>query len=260
MAAQERGSDGRRPLRGAAGEQGQTRAFVAESDRPSTAAIERLLTAYDAVGECHGISWLADRAATGAYGGLRPSEQDALRINDLGVVPGRPRIRIDETFTCPRGRKGQAPLLAPTKNRRSRVARLPHSRYDRLVSRAEELRAAGLPDDALLFADPDDPYRPLGESMSRRLFIEAALAADWETVAVKRSATAKRHLGPDRRPRHVYYTLRHHSVGWMLDVVGMRWPDISRTLGHHSVAFTHAVYERSDADADERIDERLEEL
>lgn len=240
------------------GEQGQGRAFVPETDRPSTAAIERLLVAYETVGEKHGIPWLADRAATGAYGGLRPSEQDALRINDLGVVPGKPRIRIDETFTCPRGVKD--PLLAPTKNRRSRLARMPRSRYQRLEARAELLRAAGLPDDALLFADPDDPYRPLGESLSRRLFIEAALAADWESVTVKRSATAKQRRGPGRRPRHVYYTLRHHSVGWMLDVVGMDWPSISRTLGHHSVAFTHAVYERSDADADERIDGRLEEL
>jgi integrase len=242
------------------GEQGQGRAFVLESDRPSTAAVERLLDAYDVVGEHHGIPWLADRAATGAFGGLRPSEQDALRINDLGVVPGKPRIRIDETFTCPRGRKGEPPLSAPTKNRRTRLARMPRSRYERLVARAELLRAAGLADDALLFADPCDPYRPLGESLSRRLFIEAALSADWETVAVKRSKTAKRDLGPDRRPRHVYYTLRHHSVGWMLDVVGMNWPAISRTLGHHSVAFTHAVYERSDSDADDRIDERLEEL
>lgn len=242
------------------GDQGQGRAFVPESDRPSTDAVERLLAAYDEVGKRHGISWLADRAATGAYGGLRPSEQDALRINDLDMVPGKPRIRIDETFTCPRGRKGQAPLSAPTKNRRSRLAWLPRSRYDRLVARAEVLRSAGHADDALLFADPSDPYRPLGESMSRRLFIEAALAADWETVTVKRSTSAKRHIGPDRRPRHVYYTLRHHSVGWMLDVVGMSWPDISRTLGHHSVAFTHAVYERSDSDATDRIAQRLQEL
>lgn len=248
------------PYVAAPGEQGQGRAFVPESDRPSTAAVERLLAAYDEIGERHGIPWLADRAATGAYGGLRPSEQDALRINDLGVVPGKSRIRIDETFTCPRGRKGEAPLSAPTKNRRSRLARLPRSRYERLVARAEALRTVGLADDALLFADPTDPYRPLGESTSRRLFIEAALAAGWETVAVRRSSSAKPHLGPDRRPRHVYYTLRHHSVGWMLDVVGMNWPAISRTLGHHSVAFTHAVYERSDTDADDRIDQRLEGL
>lgn len=40
----------------------------------------------------------------------------------------------------------------------------------------------------------------------------------------------------------------------------MNWPAISQALGHHSVAFTHAVYYRSDSDADERIDQRFEEL
>lgn len=240
------------------GEQGQERAFVPEHDRPSTAAVERLLATYDRIGERVGIPWLADRAATGAYGGLRPSEQDALRINDLR--PDEPGVYVDETFTCPRGRKGQAPLSAPTKNRRRRTVRLPWSHYQRLEARATALRAAGLADDALLFADPADPYRPLGETQSRRLFLEAALAAGWETVTVRRSATAKRHHGPDKRPRHVYYTLRHHSVGWMRDVVDMDWADISRTLGHHSVAFTHAVYERCDADAQDRIRRRLMEL
>ncbi len=206
------------PYVAAPGEQGQSLAFVPESDRPSTDAVERLLAAYDKIGERVGIPWLADRAATGAYGGLRPSEQDALRINDLDVVPGKPIVRIDETFTCPRGRKGEAPLSAPTKNRRSRRVRLPRSRYDRLVARAIELRAAGLADDALLFSDPNDPYRPLGESLSRRLFIEAALDAGWETVAVQRdpngqrASKGQRPQGPDRRPKHVYYTLRHHSV------------------------------------------------
>jgi integrase len=234
--------------------------FVPESERPSTAAVELLLAALDVLGEERGIPWLADRAATGAYGGLRPSEQDALRINDLGVMPGKARIRVDETFTAPRGRRGEAPLSAPTKNKRTRLVRMPRSRYERLEARAAELRRAGLPDDALLFSDPNEPYRPLGESLSRRLFIEAALAANWETVAVRRSPDAKRHLGPDRRPRHVYYSLRHHSVGWMRDVVGMEWSHISQALGHHSVAFTHAVYERGDADSSERIDRRLDEL
>lgn len=189
------------PYVAAPGEQGQSLAFVPESDRPSTDAVERLLTAYDKIGERVRIPWLADRAATGAYGGLRPSEQDALRINDLDVVPGKPFVRIDETSTCPRGRKGKAPLSAPTKNRRSRRVRLPRSLYDRLVARAEQLRAAGLADDALLFADPNDPYRPLGESLSRRLFIEAALGAGWETVAVQRDPNGKRARKGQRAPR-----------------------------------------------------------
>lgn len=240
------------------GEEGQDLAFVPEHDRPSTDAVVRLLEAFEGIGERVGIPWLADRAATGAFGGLRPSEQDALRINDLREPDLG--VYVDETFTCPRGRKGLAPLSAPTKNRRKRTVRLPRSRFERLVARAAELRAAGLPDDALLFADPADPYRPLGESLSRRLFVEAAIAAGWETVAVARSAETKHRQGPDRRPRHVYYTLRHHSVGWMRKEVGMDWPDVSRALGHHSVAFTHAVYERSDADAQQRIRDRLMDL
>ncbi|MGI8809960.1 MAG: hypothetical protein ACR2KK_19380 [Acidimicrobiales bacterium] len=60
------------------GEQGQGRAVMAEPDRPSTAAVERLLAAYDKVGRRHGIPWLADRAAAGAY--VRLGEREAVDV------------------------------------------------------------------------------------------------------------------------------------------------------------------------------------
>lgn len=46
----------------------------------------------------------------------------------------------------------------------------------------------------------------------------------------------------------------------MHDVAEFEWPDVSMALGHHSVAFTYAVYVRSGADADERNRARLRNM
>lgn len=246
------------PYVSAAEEQGEERCFVPEDERPSTEAVWRLVEKYDVLGDEVGVPWLGDRARVAAFGGPRPGEQDALRIDDLRPEYGG--IYVDEAFSAPRGRRGQPPLLKSTKNRRRRLVRLPRSVFERLEARADGLLAAGLPPTALLFADPRDAFLPLNETTSRRLFVEAALAAGWTTVPVRRDPDAKRHLGPDRRPRHVYYTLRHHAASWMHEVAEMAWRDVSKALGHHSTAFTLAVYERSDADSQERIRLKLDEL
>jgi integrase len=84
--------------------------------------------------------------------------------------------------------------------------------------------------------------------------------AGWETVEVRHATQSQSGLVPERRPRHTNYSLRHHAAVWMHEVAGFDWTDVSRALGHHSVAFTYAVYVRSGADADERNRGRLGSL
>jgi hypothetical protein len=47
---------------------------------------------------------------------------------------------------------------------------------------------------------------------------------------------------------------------WMSTVAGLEWVDISRYLGHHSVAFTLSRYLRPADGADKRNRKRLEGL
>jgi integrase len=101
---------------------------------------------------------------------------------------------------------------------------------------------------------------PISESATRRFHIAAAIKGGWETVEVRRHEDSCRHLGPDRRPRHTNYSLRHHAASWMHHVAGFDWDSVSYYLGHHSVAFTYAVYVRRGADADERNLARLRAL
>lgn len=253
-------SPGDNPMRGVkytAGstEQGQTGEFVHEDDRPEHAAVEKLILAYEELAVKTGVPWLAERAMVGAYGGLRPGERDALRLCDLR--PDDLTVIVDGSYTWPRG--GQVTRKS-TKNGKRRRVLLPASTMERLVRLAEEARKAGRGDDALLFADPRSPSLPMHESMTHRLHIDAAIKAGWETVEVRRREESRRHLGPDLRPRHSNYALRHHAAVWMHDIAGFDWPDVSRALGHHSVAFTHAVYVRSGADAEERNRSRLASL
>jgi integrase len=131
---------------------------------------------------------------------------------------------------------------------------------ERLVDLADGLLADGATEDSLLFEDPIRPGLPLSESATYRLHNKAALMADWDAVQVRRHENARRHLGPNLRPRHSNYSLRHHAATWMHQVAGFEWEDVSRYMGHHSVAFTYAVYVRSGADADERNRERARGL
>lgn len=236
--------------------QGEAAEFVHERDRPDFEAVEQLIVAYDELAEDRGIPWLAERALVGGYGGARPGERDALRICDLH--PADLEISICQAFEW--SKRDPTPRLKSTKNGKERSVPLPRSVMDRLVAHADRLRAAGAADDAFLFTDPKRPDRPLSLSTSRRLHIEAALRAGWETVAVRRSGTAKRHLGPDHRPRHTDYSLRHHAASWMHDRAGFDWADVSRYLGHHSVSFTQDVYVRSGAGADARNRERMRNM
>jgi integrase len=237
-------------------EQGQQAEFVHERDRPEFSAVEKLILAYDDLAVSTGIPWLAERALVGAHGGLRPGERDALRIRDLR--PDKLIVIVDEAFTWPR-RAGGPRSKAPKNNKRRQVL-LPASTMDRLVRLAERRQAAGALSDALLFEDPRRSWLPLSESTTARLHTAAAIMAGWETVEVRHVTQSQSGLVPERRPRHTNYSLRHHAAVWMHDVAGFDWTDVSRTLGHHSVAFTYAVYVRPGADADERNRGRLASL
>ena len=234
-------------------EQGQQAEFVREEDRPEFSAVEKLILAYDDLAISTDIPWLAERALVGAHGGLRPGERDALRIRDLR--PDKLTVVVDEAFTWPRGANG--PRCKAPKNNKRRQVLLPASTMDRLVRLAEQRQATGAASDALLFEDPCRPGLPLSESKTSRLHTAAALMAGWETVEVRSALPSQSGLVPERRPRHTNYSLRHHAAVWMHEVAGFDWTDVSRALGHHSVAFTFAVYVRSGADADERNRGRL---
>ncbi|MDA8310502.1 MAG: tyrosine-type recombinase/integrase [Actinomycetota bacterium] len=215
--------------------------------------MEKLVLAYEELAQATGIFWLPERALVGAHAGLRPGERDALRLYDLR--PKELEIAVEWSFEWPRG--VAEPLRKRPKNGKTRPVLVPASDMERLVVLSARRRAAGAADDALLFEDPRRPGLPLSESATRRLHVDAGLRAGWETVEVRRRAGARRSLGPDLRPRHSNYSLRHHAASWMHDVAGFDWADVSRALGHHSVAFTYAVYVRSGADADERSRARL---
>lgn len=237
-------------------EQGQGVEFVRESDRPDCAAVERLIGVYEGLAVETGIAWLAERARIGAYAGLRPGERDALRLCDLR--PDELGLRVEATFSWPRGYGG--PQRKAPKNGKRRWAPVPASTMELLVAHAERRRAAGAADDALLFEDPSRPGLPLSESKTERLHITAALRAGWESVEVRRRAGSRRHLGPDRRPRHTNYSLRHHAAVWLNAQACCRWEAVSRYLGHSSVAFTHARYVRPGAEDDRRTKDTMSRL
>lgn len=233
--------------------QGQGPEYVRPEDRPAFAAVEKLVLAYEEVAEKTGIFWLPERTLVGAHGGLRPAERDALRLCDLR--PSDLELAVEWCFEWRRG--ASEPLRKRPKNGKTRRVLVPASDMERLLAVAERRRAAGAADDALLFEDPRRPGLPMSEAATRRLHIDAGLRAGWESAEVRRRSDAKRRLGPDLRPRHSNYSLRHHAASWMHDVAGFDWADVSRALGHHSVAFTYAVYVRAGADADERNRARL---
>lgn len=254
-------SPGLNPMQGVrytkrATEQGQSVEFVREDDRPEFAAVERLFDAYEELAAKTGILWLPTRARLAAQSGLRPGEQDALRICDLR--PHDLQVSVEGSMTWSRGSSG--PVRKLPKNGKRRQVLITKTLMERLADLAERRRFEGAADNGLLFEDPKRPGRPISEAATRRHHITASIGAGWETVEVRRRSESRRHLGPDRRPRHSNYTLRHHSAVWMHEVAGFDWTDVSRALGHHSVAFTYAVYVRSGADADSRNRARLRDM
>lgn len=109
--------------RRARAEQGQAVEFVREEDRPEVAAVERLYDVYEDLAKTTGIFWLPTRARVAGQGGLRPSEQDALRLCDLR--PDDLEVVVDGAFTWPRG--GDGPVRKDPKNGKRRRVLLPAS-------------------------------------------------------------------------------------------------------------------------------------
>jgi integrase len=229
-------------------EQAQTVDFVHEADRPTFEAVDALMVAYAELAEETGIFWLPERALTGAQAALRPGERDALRLRDLD--PDRCTVRVERaTLWLP---NGGGLVYKPPKNGKRRHVIVAGSAMERLVAVADRRRDDGAGPDDLLFADPECPDQPLSESKTRRLHIAAALAADWPAIEVRRDPDARRHLGPDLRPRHSNRSLRHHAASYMFHKMGYDWACVARYMGHPNQAFTMSRYVRSGSDADER--------
>ncbi|MFP5321564.1 MAG: hypothetical protein ACLGIC_06915 [Acidimicrobiia bacterium] len=224
--------------------------WVPDTARPTTAMVDDLVVELAAEGKRRDLPWAGLMAEVGGYGGLRFGEQSALgpehHDRDLN------RVFVARAFSQP---SGSPPQLGPTKNRHARFVLLPGSLRDRLAARAAEAAEHGPA--ALLFPGPKGPTEPFTEAEWRRLFIAAARNAGWEMVGDQPTKTGLLRGG---HPAIPYRNLRHHAAIWMREVAGFDWADVSAALGHHSVAFTHARYERPGADAEARNRARLDDL
>jgi integrase len=124
------------------------------------------------------------------------------------------------------------------------------------MERAKEVTERHGPN-ALLFPGPKGPTQPWTESEFRNVFLKAATHAGWEMVGPFVRSDRRACPGKAAIP---YRNLRHHAAVWMREVARFDWADVSRALGHASVAFTHARYVRPGADADERNRRSLDSL
>lgn len=82
-------------------------------------------------------------------------------------------------------------------------------------------------------------------------------AAGWACHPDSVSPKGKTQKG---RPVIPWRNLRHHAATWLHEVAGFEWVDVSRTLGHASVAFTQARYVRPSSDAEIRNRAALADL
>lgn len=220
--------------------------YVPVDQRPSTAMVEDLIAAMGDVGGKKKMLAAGDLGRAAAYPGLRLGEQVAL--DTISHRAGRCQLIVSQAVSWPAGLG--ATFHAP-KNGRPRTILLPGSLNDVLAERVGLLqliaRKRGHTGRILLFPRSLDALDvPMSESAPRRLFIAAARTAGWDFDG--------------DHPVLPYRNLRHHAATWMHDVAGMPWVDVSRALGHHSVAFTLSRYVLPSADADERNRRRLEDL
>lgn len=228
--------------------------YVPPSDRPTTEMVTSLAAEFARRGDETDTPWLPLMVHVSAFGGLRLGELTALRSSDVetdGEVGVAVTVKRAWSYTAEGGFQ-----LKPPKNGRRRRVLLPASLRASLVERAEEV-ATAVGVDGLLFPGPKGPGAVFTEGELRRVFERCARDAGWACRADGRTPKGQVTRG---RPVIPWRNLRHHAATWLHDVAEFDWADVSRTLGHASVAFTQARYVRPGADAERRNLARLASL
>ncbi len=227
--------------------------YVPPSDRPTTDMVHSLAAAFERRGASDGRWWLFLMVLVAAFGGLRLGELTALRAEDVDTDDEMLAVRVQRAWGVSRS-KGYE--LKPPKNGRRRRVLLPASLKAPLLQRAAEVTATQGPQ-GLLFPGPKGPDEVFTEGELRRVFERCAREAGWACRPDHRTPKGQLVKG---RPLIPWRNLRHHAATWLHDVAEFDWVDVSRTLGHASVAFTQARYVRPGADAELRNVARLASL
>lgn len=218
--------------------------YVPPSERPTTEMVEALAVVFATVGAASGRAWLGLMVRVAAYGGLRLGELTSLRPMD--VDEERHGVRVDWAWSY--SKKKRSTRRKRPKNGRRRFVLLPGSVMRPLVEHARSVSEAHGPE-ALLFPSRHGHDRPLLERELRPLFKSAARKAGWACRPDKKEEGKHLQRGAPLIP---WRNLRHHAATWMHEVAGYEWVDVSRSLGHASVAFTQAKYVRPSAEAEQR--------
>jgi integrase len=225
--------------------------YVPPSERPTTEMVEALASVLAAVGAPAGRAWLGLMARVAGYGGLRLGELASLRPMD--VDEKRHGVNVDWAWAWSK-RKG-AQRKRP-KNGRRRFVLLPGSVMRPLVEHARVVAEEHGPA-ALLFPSRHGHDLPLLERELRPLFLSTARKAGWPCRPDKREEGKHLQRGAPLIP---WRNLRHHAATWMFEVADYEWVDVSRSLGHASVAFTQAKYVRPSAEAEKRNCAKVRDL
>lgn len=228
--------------------------YVPPSDRPTTEMVTALADEFARRGAKEGRPWLPLMVQVAAFGGLRLGELTALRASDVETDDeGSVAVVVQRAWSYTV--KGGFVSKTPKNGRRRRVL-LPASLRSALVERAKAV-SGEVGADGLLFPGPKGPEAVFTEGELRRVFERCARDAGWECRASGRTPKGQVTRG---RPVIPWRNLRHHAATWLHDIAEFDWADVSRTLGHASVAFTQARYVRPGADAERRNVARLASL
>lgn len=228
--------------------QSQTGPYVAPSERPSSPEVDALVRAAEKLALTTKNRLIPLMVELSARTGIRYGELVGLRPMDL-TDEGR-TIMLTEAITEHAGKQRRG----PTKNRRARRVPVPASLVPALWAQALTVTARKVtngvwPDgghDGLLFVGPrGGPWR-------RNTWHRSV----WQKVCVE-AGLAEIRDGKPPAPRYRYHSLRHHAAVWLHDTVGVPWVDVSRILGHHSVAFTLSVYVSPGSDSEATVRDLL---
>jgi integrase len=217
--------------------------YVPPTARPTTTMVQSLTTAFDERGAADGRAWLGLMVPVAAFGGLRLGELTALRVSSYDAEKNALVVSEAWGYSVASGAKRQTP-----KNGRRRTVHLPWSISEAMRKRVAEVEA-DQGDDGLLFPGPKGATHPFTEGELRRVFERCARSAGWACEADGRTPKGQVRKG---RPVIPWRNLRHHAAVWLHETAGYDWADVSRTLGHHSVAFTQARYVRPSVEAEQR--------